>query len=325
MSSDPLKNYKSFVPSNFHSYPLIEYLKARFPYHNEEDWISLVENQNVLINGNSSSPDLILKTGDEISYSPKPDSIREPAINRDYHVLAEKENFLVVNKPPNIPVHPAGRYRTNTLLNLLEHDRKTKFYPVHRLDRETSGIILFAKTAEFRLVLQKLFEERLIRKEYLTFVYGRFPETLVSEGYMGKDPNSSIRKKQSLRKESLGEDKLTFTEFSLLSYDPKKNISVLLVKPHTGRIHQIRATLLGEGFPVVGDKLYGKRETAFLDFIQMGESDLLNEELGHNRQCLHAYSLSFVDPTTGETNNFHCPLSFDLCRLIANIPSEYVT
>ncbi|WP_242935389.1 RluA family pseudouridine synthase [Leptospira kobayashii] len=303
---------------------MIEYLKARFPYHNEEDWISLVENQNVLINGNPSFPDLILKTGDEISYSPKPNSIREPDINKDYSILAEKENFIVVNKPPNIPVHPAGRYRTNTLLNLLENDRGAKFYPVHRLDRETSGIILFAKTAEFRLVLQRLFEDRLIRKEYITFVYGKFPEKLVSEGYMGKDPDSSIRKKQSLRKESLGDDKPVLTEFSLISYDPKKDISVLLVKPYTGRIHQIRATLFSEGFPVVGDKLYGKRETAFLDFIQTGESDLLNEELGHNRQCLHAYSLSFVDPTTSEENNFHCPLSSDLCHLAADIPSEYV-
>jgi len=326
VSEANLKNYKSFVPSDFHSYLLIEYLSKRFPYHSGEDWISLIENHNVLINNGFAFPGLILKTGDEISYTPRPNAIREPEINRDYKILLEEEGFLVIDKPPNIPVHPAGRYRTNTLLNLLEGDRKNeKFYPVHRLDRETSGMILFAKTVEYRLLLQKLFEDRKIRKEYLTLVYGRFPDHLVSEGYLGKDPNSSIRKKQSFRKESLGDDKYSSTEFSLVSYDKDKNISLVIVKPHTGRIHQIRATLLSEGFPVVGDKLYGKREGAFLDFINGGESDLLNEELGHNRQCLHAYSLSFNDPATGKENNFLCPLSSDLCHLIANIPSEYVT
>ncbi|MDZ4725802.1 MAG: RluA family pseudouridine synthase [Leptospira sp.] len=311
-----MKPYASFVPEKFDSFPVHQYLSTRFPYHTIEEWTDLILTGSVSINGNLARELQILTKGDEVSYLPKGSTHREPPINADFSILYESDCFLVVNKPPNIPVHPAGRYRTHTLLNLLENERGIgTCYPVHRLDRETSGVMLFAKNKEYQLLLQSLFETREVKKVYEVFVFGKLKDSVIAEGFIGRDSKSEIRKKQKFAKEFFDQSKVCFTEFQNLGYDTEKDTSHLLAKPSTGRIHQIRATLYSLGFPVVGDKLYGKRESAFLDFVKLGESETLSIELGHNRQALHAKEISFFDPIAQKEFLFVAPLTKDLCHL----------
>jgi 23S rRNA pseudouridine955/2504/2580 synthase/23S rRNA pseudouridine1911/1915/1917 synthase len=314
-----LKAYSSFVPETYDSQTILSYLLKRFPYHTESEWSYSIQSSQVLVNGREVDVDFVLHKGDEVTYLPKDLSRGEPEINRDYSILFESENFLVVDKPPNIPVHPAGRYRTHTLLNLLENERgQGTCFPVHRLDRETSGVMIFAKQKAYQLMLQSLFEKRLVSKQYHIFVYGKFPESLDANGFIGKDPSSEIRKKQYFSYESKPGLKESNTYFERMDFDETNQISYIKVTPMTGRIHQIRATAFSLGYPVVGDKLYGKRESAFLDFVRTGEDESISNELGHARQALHASSLSFYDSLGERDYKFVSPLAFDLRRLLVS-------
>ncbi|WP_167883625.1 RluA family pseudouridine synthase [Leptospira ognonensis] len=316
-----MKAYKSNVPDTFHSLSVLEYLLKRFPYHSEEEWTLRILQNQVLVNESKVPPRHILTKGDEVAYLPLDLSRGEPPINIEYTIVYENSDFLVVNKPPNIPVHPSGRYRTHTLLNLLENERGIgTCFPVHRLDRETSGVMIFAKKKSYQLMLQTLFEQRLVQKHYRIFVFGEFPQSVKAEGFIGPDKTSEIRKKQRYHTDQFENAKFCITEFNLISYHPAKLISYLEVKPATGRIHQIRATLLSLGYPVVGDKLYGIRETAFLDFVNHGETKSLSKELGHSRQALHATEISFFDSISETDFHFSAPISQDLISLVVSNP-----
>lgn len=290
--------YKSLIRYPYTGKTVFEFLTTKFPYHDPEEWNYLLEAGRVKVQDIIAPSQLVLKEGDTLTYEPIPGRIEEPDVDTNYSILEETEDFLFVDKPGNLPIHPAGRYRTKTLLNLLE-----KVYPiaipVHRLDRETSGIVIFSKTEEGRIWLQKKFESRTVKKEYLAVVRGLFPEEVVLEGFIGRDLDSAIRKKMKFSPLEFEEAKSVSTNFLPLKYNESQNISLVLVRPITGRIHQIRASLLFLGFPILGDKLYGPRETMFLDFVNSGLTDSLLAELGFDRQLLHAHSISYMDDRIG--------------------------
>ncbi|MBM9590269.1 RluA family pseudouridine synthase [Leptospira sp. 201903075] len=292
-----MTSYQSLIRYPYGGRTVFEFLTSKFPYHDPEEWAFLLGESRVKVQGEVATAQLVLREGDTLTYEPIPGRIREPDVDTNYTILRETIEFLFVDKPGNLPMHPAGRYRTQTLLNLLE-----KVYPiaipVHRLDRETSGIVIFAKTEESRTWLQKKFESREVKKEYLAVVRGKFESELSLEGFMGRDLDSAVRKKMKFSPMEFTDSKTVSTHFFPMDYNESQNISLVLVKPVTGRIHQIRASLLHLGFPILGDKLYGPRETMFLDFVQSGMSPTLLAELGFDRQLLHAHSISYMDERT---------------------------
>ncbi|MBM9546742.1 RluA family pseudouridine synthase [Leptospira sp. 201903074] len=291
--------YKSLIRYPYTGKTVYFFLTTKFPYHEPEEWIFLLEAGRVKVQGIVATPHLVLKEGDTLTYEPIPGRIEEPEVDTNYTILKETEDFLFVDKPGNLPMHPAGRYRTRTLLNLLEKTYSIAI-PVHRLDRETSGIVIFAKTEEGRTWLQKKFESRVVKKEYLAVVRGYFQKEVTLEGFMGKDLDSAIRKKMKFSSSEFADAKSVSTSFIPLNFNESQNISLVLVRPITGRIHQIRASFLYLGFPILGDKLYGPRETMFLDFVQTGLTNSLLAELGFERQLLHAHSISYLDDRVGE-------------------------
>ncbi|PJZ85678.1 RluA family pseudouridine synthase [Leptospira harrisiae] len=295
-----MSSYHSLIRYPFTGKTVFVFLTTKFPYHSPEEWNYLLEMGRIQVQGEVAGADRLLREGDSVVYDPIPGRIQEPEVDTSYKVLKETEEFLFINKPGNLPMHPAGRYRTRTLLNLLEETYPVVI-PVHRLDRETSGIVIFAKSEESRTWLQRKFEKREVKKEYLAVVRGRFPRPMVLEGFLGKDLNSAIRKKMKFSLEEFSDSKFVATEFIPLETSNSQNLSLVLVRPVTGRIHQIRVSLLYLGYPILGDKLYGPRETMFLDFVQTGLSPSLLEELGAERQILHAHSISYVDDRTGES------------------------
>ncbi len=284
------------VKSNDAGLNLAQFLSEKYTYYTLEDWKKQIEEEMILVNGRKTEINSVLNLNDEISFSIE--DFEEPEVNTNYSIVYEDEFLFAVNKSGNLPVHPAGRYRKNNLTTLLCNSNLItgEIYIVNRLDRETSGIVLFGKSSEAASKLGKLFEFGKIKKTYLSYVEGLFPESLSAKGFLSKDEASKIRKKKKFSFEPLpGSLWEVETDFKLIKIN--SNISKIYAFPHTGKIHQIRATLYSVGYPVVGDKMYGYDENLFLEFIETG---LCENRFGIERQALHAYSLDFVHPFSGK-------------------------
>lgn len=186
----------------------------------------------------------------------------EPEVNLNYSIVFEDEFMVVINKPPKLPVHPAGRFFFNTLLVHLQtngfelaFNSERTYYPVHRLDKETSGIIIFAKTKEAATLLTNQFKFRTTEKKYLAIVHGEPKEDFFSINQsIGKNPKSRIGLKMYPMPISEGGQD-AHTDFQVL--ERRNGFTLLSCFPRTGRQHQIRAHADLAGFPLVGDKIYG--------------------------------------------------------------------
>ena len=315
------------VPDTVGEERLDRYLSSRFNYRTRTQWVQIIKSGRVQVNGSVVRPSQPLRPGFRIDYEPEP--IAEPSVSFEIGLLHEDSSLLAVDKPGDLPVHPSGRYFRNTLLShLLEERGQTLDRPglrvVHRLDRETSGVIVFGKTREVAGALGQQFETRTAKKRYLLVVHGApNEEEFEVDGALGPRRNSRIRKAVGVVPE--GEGRPARTEFQVLARG--EHHSLLLARPLTGRLHQIRVHVQHAGFPIVGDKMYGLDEGIFLRFIsgeELGPED--TARLVHPRQALHAYTLSLTHPATGAAFELRAPLPADLQELCArlglSIPNE---
>ncbi len=291
---------------------LVQFLSEKYTYYSLENWKKQIEDEMILVNGRKAEINSPLNCNDEISFSI--DDFEEPVVDETISIIYEDEFLFAVNKSGNLPVHPAGRYRKNNLTTLLLCSNLIAgdIYIINRLDRETSGIVLFGKSPEAATRLGKLFEFGKIKKTYISYVEGLFPESLSAKGFLSKDEASKIRKKKKFSFERLpGSLWEVETDFNLIKIH--SNISKIYAFPRTGKIHQIRATLYSIGYPVVGDKMYGYDENLFLEFIETG---LCENRFGIERQALHAYSLEFVHPFSGKQTIIHAEEPEDMRSLL---------
>jgi len=301
--------HKTHIRSREAGLALIDFLCQRFPYHSKEVWLEKIQIGQIKIANQSTFSLYCLNLGDEIYYEAK--EIDEPPVNWNYKILWENDRLLAIDKPPNLVIHPAGRYRNNTLLSALRRQFQD-CQPVHRIDRETSGIVLFTKEKRFGSIYQKLFEDRKVNKKYLTLVHGNCPKEFEACGYLAKDYRSHVRKKMKFSFAKVGDlEREVETLFKKLQYIEEADWSLLLAIPKTGRLHQIRATLYSLGYPIVGDKLYGLDERKFLQFAKTGEIS----DLDFPRQALHSYSLEFKDPFDNQWMQFSSQIPKDWIEL----------
>jgi len=297
------------VAKNGEGSSLAGYLAARFTYQSEAEWASHILAGRIAHNGGPCAEGTPLREGDRVAFTPEP--YDEPPVNVSFAILREDADFLFVDKPPLLPCHPGGIYLRNTLISLLAN----AYGPLHlinRLDRETSGIVIAAKTKEAAARAGELMRERMIEKEYLTLVEGAFPDRIDASGFLVPDAASPVRKKlrfvqapPSRRDATVsardtpdspsGEGLAVRTIFTGRGrFAP--GISLVHARLLTGRTHQIRATLQGLGYPVVGDKLYGKDPTAFLRFIDGTLTDEDRRSLRLESHALHCARVSFAFP-----------------------------
>ncbi len=283
------------IKSHEASLSLVQFLIGKYTYYSLEEWKNQIVNGNILVNKNNIEIGYRLQQNDEIMFLIK--DFIEPDIDKNFSIVYEDEFLLAINKPGNLPVHPAGRYRKNNLTTLLSLELSgSSLYIVNRLDRETSGIVIFAKSSIAASKLGKLFEMGRIKKTYISYVEGIFPKVLFAKGFLGKDEFSKVRKKKKFSYEKLLDSLWEVnTDFALIK--EQSGISKIYAYPHSGKIHQIRATLYSIGYPVVGDKMYGYDENLFLEFIQTGNT---KNKFSIERQALHAEQLEFIHPFTAK-------------------------
>jgi RluA family pseudouridine synthase len=293
---------ESPVPAGHDPQPLDVYLAKRFSYFTESDWRREIGEGRLFVNGETAEEQSIpvVREGDLVAWAGR--EIEEPSVDSAYRILFEDEYLLAIDKPGDLPVHPAGRYFNNTLTSFLEKDRSEKIFPVHRLDRETSGVILCARSSEAAARFQTALSNG--EKSYLAIVQGNFPEgRLTVDMPLGPDKNSAVRKKRAAYPEAAEPAKTIFEKESGFS-------SFSLVRAHleTGRLHQIRAHLEYAGYPIIGDKIYGGDPSRFLRFIAEGLTEDLSSELILPRTALHSSCLELLHPFTQKKLSISAPL-----------------
>lgn len=232
-------------------------------------------------------------------------------------ILYEDESVLVLDKPVGLVVHPAPGHRDDTLLNgLLMHCPVLEDLPragiVHRLDRDTSGVLVVAKTLAAQTALSAAIQARTVRREYRAVVNGVVVSGASIDRPIGRHPRD--RQRMTILRDGTGRRAVTHYRV-LARYRAHSLLGVLL---ETGRTHQIRVHMAAAGFPIVADPVYGGRQQ-----IPRGASaELIGRLRGLGRQALHAFRLEFSHPVSGERLAFEAPLPADLLALLAALEED---
>lgn len=297
---------------------ILNFLSRRFTYHDRNTWNSLILEGKVMLNNGPCLPDTVLCPEDTISYLVV--EAPEPPVDMNYILLHEDEELIVVSKPGNLPCHPAGRYFKNTLWYLLSSRYgHGSIHFVNRIDRETSGLVLVAKTPSAAREFGRLFAEGTVIKRYLVAVFGEFPmQPLSVEGRIDRDLTSPVKKKQRFFTGGSHCPEIPGARWCRTDFNriwSNRGLSLLSAEPKTGRTHQIRATLFSLGYPVVGDKIYGPDDSIFLRFIDCRVTAADRDLLLLPRQALHAESLELLHPSTGCKMIWTAPLPDDMAGL----------
>ncbi len=288
------------------------YLAARFTGCSRSYFQRLLKAGQVTVNGRPVRPAASIRYGDVVEVDvavDRPDAPLAESIPLD--VLFEDDDLIAICKPAGLVVHPARGHATGTLVNALLHHCRAlaagrggdRAGIVHRLDRDTSGVLVACKDDRIRSRLATQFEYRKVRKTYLALVEGR-PEldSGVLRYAIGRHPRD--HKKMAVRREG----KAAETAYEVL--ERFRGFAWLRLSPRTGRTHQIRVHVAAMGHPVVADPRYGRRTRLTLGDLTGREKDM--ETVLLDRQALHAARLAFAHPRTGDPMVLEAELPADL-------------
>lgn len=287
---------------------LIDFLSGRFTYRSKEEWITRINSGEITLNNKIVPPETLLVLHDCVEY--RPEDIEEPPADLDYRIVFEDGSLLVIDKPGNLCMHPAGPFFKHTLWHLLCSKYGTIHF-VNRLDRETSGLLLAVKEPK----LAKQLAKSVSFKRYLAVVHGEFPEELLADGFL-VDANSVVRKKRKFVSQMPDNPPFESAKTAFVRQKYVNGMSLVEATLFTGRMHQIRATLFSLGFPVAGDKLYGPDERFYLKQSSGELSADDRAKLLISRQALHSAELEFIHPQSKEKLVFNSPLPAELQSLL---------
>lgn len=312
----PEETFEFVIPAERAGQRLDLFLVEMLPDLSRSRINSLVRGEFILVNGGASKAAAKLKTFDRITGTvPPPEPLDIKPEKVDFDVLHEDDDLLVIAKPPGVVVHPACGHQEGTLVHgLLAHCKNLSGISgverpgiVHRLDKDTSGVMVIAKSDKAHNGLVGLFKSRQVKKVYHAIVVGRptIPNGCVSQP-IGR--HKSNRKKMAVLEHGGREAVTCWSILEELPYD----MTYIEVRPETGRTHQIRVHMSFLGHPVAGDGLYGGNK----------QLKALKDELEVTRQCLHAYSLSFKHPVTGAALEFVSPVWSDMQAILETLRSS---
>ena len=264
------------------------------------------------VNNQKIKPSYILKPGDIITFTlPDNQKMAILAENIPLNIKYEDESIMVIDKKAGMIVHPTGKVRSGTLVNALLFHCQGQLSGfggaerpgiVHRLDKETSGLMMIAKTEQAHHSLSKQLKKREIIKKYTTLVQGVVPN---KEGCIEAPIGRDLKHGNKMAVTGIG-GREAITYFHIIrQFD---SFTLLLISLHTGRTHQIRVHLNFIGYPIVGDKVYGLRKEN-------------NPVLVIKRQALHAHYLQFRHPVTQQLLDFTSPLPADFQKQLKVLSS----
>ncbi len=300
------------VPVESHGTRLDRALAGMVPEFSRSYLQQLIEAAAVQLNGvTATKASARVKAGDKlvIELRPTPQSQAFKPEAMALEVVFEDEHLLVINKPAGLVVHPAPGNWSGTLLNgLLARDVQASGLPragiVHRLDKDTSGLMVVARRRQVMDQLVAMIAERSVSREYLALAHGAWqgPKGRRVDAPMGRDPRNRLRMAVVDLEKNAG--KAASTDLYLLQGEGA--FCLVRCRLHTGRTHQIRVHLASIGHPLVSDEMYGGKPAA-----------------GLGRQALHACRLAFTHPVTGDALEFRAPLPDDLAAALARLGLGY--
>jgi 23S rRNA pseudouridine1911/1915/1917 synthase len=298
------------------------YIHKRLPDFSRTLVQKLIKEGLITVNGRPSKPAYEINLGDRIvCRMPKLIEPHVVATDIPLEIVYEDEHLLAINKPPQFVVHPAAGHWDDTLVNALLHhcgslpetDEVYKPGIVHRIDKDTSGVIIAAKTLKAHGDLTRQFQERTVRKSYRAIVEGEleFEEDIIDKDM---DRHKKDFEKMAVVKKGTGKSAVSYYRV----VERFRGYTFVEVMPKTGRTHQIRVHMASIGHPCVADSTYGRRDALFLRDLGVAEDPLVEDpkEPVLMRQALHAYSIEFVHPASGETVRFEAPVAEDLERVL---------
>jgi len=243
--------FKVHAKQRWHGKPLLDLFTTEFSHLSRHVYEKKIQRGDITINGNKvERTDCIVGMHDFITH--KVHRHEPPVALLPMKIITMNEEFVVVDKPASVPVHPCGRYRHNSVIFILAHEHQlTSLHGIHRLDRLTSGLLLLARSAKIAKKYGAQIASCSVHKQYIARVKGDFP----SEEMTVDQPIKLVNPRQGLNSVS-PDGKPCKTVFVRKSFDPATNTSIVLCKPLTGRTHQIRIHLQWLGHPIANDPLY---------------------------------------------------------------------
>jgi len=319
MNDYPGNNFEYIVNEEDQNLRIDQFLAQKNTQYSRSYFQKLIKNEKVTVNGLPVKPSVKISEGDEIFLNiplPKKWHLQPEEIPID--IVYEDPDILVVNKLAGMVVHPGAGVWNGTLVNALLHHCGglstiggiVRPGIVHRLDKNTSGLLVVAKNDKTHMFLQNQFKDRSISRKYMALVWGKMPE---QEGCVEGDIARSTADRKKMAVVQTGKEALT--RYKVISEFPF--CSLLEVQLATGRTHQIRVHMKHTHHPVIGDPEYNGRETQI--------SGLKGEYQKHGRQILkmldfqflHAFHLQFFHPETKEPVEFTAPLPENLQHVIS--------
>lgn len=273
------------VPAKYDQLPLLEMLCRWHDHLPSGYWARECELGRLRCEGATLAPDAVVRSGMRLEHLLPGTS--EPDVAREVQWIYEDESLVVLNKPAPLPVHPCGRFNRNSLtawLNQMYGQQKLR--PAHRLDANTTGLIVFSRTKEIARVVQPQFEAGTVVKTYLALVAGELHQSeFACTAPIGSTPVSS-----GGRTVDWEEGLPARTEFRRLRTAEN---SLVECRPLSGRTNQIRVHLHTLGYPIVGDPVYGLKR------VENADEPAATRDVMSAPMCLHAWKLSFIHPQTG--------------------------
>ena len=316
-----MTNYSFIVNEDFNNKRIDQVVANQYPKISRTKVNKIIKKNLLKLNGNTfSDPSAKVKLGDHIEF----ENLQEESVNlvpkkMDLKIIFEDEDIIIIDKPIGMVVHPGAGNFENTMVNGLLYHCKNKLSGisgedrpgiVHRIDKDTSGLLVVAKNDQAHAFIAKQFEEHTIKRSYLVFVYGILRplhgriETLIGR-------NKTNRQKMSA---NVAKGKEAITNYETLEvFKGTKILDISLVKCvlETGRTHQIRVHMSHKGNPILGDQTYGKKIKKLRGVDQEFEDILKSLK----RQALHAHTLGFVHPKTNQDVFYASELPEDLNKL----------
>ncbi len=311
--TDPTTIEHSFIVENeCHGWRLDRFLKKRIPR------MSRVRLQRVIrgdceVDGRAGKPSLLVAPGQRVTFR-RPAPV-EPEFPRALPLVYEDAAFYVFDKPAGLTMHPTAKYYHGTVTSVLrEHFPSEALQITHRLDRETSGLILVARNYDAAVNLKRAFARRLVKKRYLAIVHGKLEGEGVIDAPIDLEPAGRVRVRMAVSPSG----QPSRTRYRALEYSDEH--SLVECFPETGRQHQIRVHLSHIGHAIVGDKLYPD-ENIFADYQEQGWSSVA-DRVPLPRHALHAAQIEFPHPLSGVPVMVKTDLATDLARFFYQLNNK---